>query len=60
MKVLEIILFVNVLATFCDADNYDAKTFESVFLKNPSKHILKDTTRVSGDFEDTINDSNIF
>ena len=41
MKILESVIFIQVLAfgTFCDADDFGAKTFESVFLNNLSKDI---------------------
>ena len=52
MKILESVIFIQVLAfaKFCDADYFGAKTFESVFLNNPSKDI-KETSKVSSNFK---------
>ena len=58
MKILESVIFIQVLAfgTFCDADDFGAKTFESVFLNNPSKDI-KGTSKVSCNFKTFLNNS---
>ena len=53
MKVFEsgLLLQIFALATFCDANNFGPKTFESVFLNgNPTK-AFQATSKVSGNFE---------
>ena len=53
MKILESIIFIQVLAfgTFCDADDFGVKTFETFFLNNHPSKDIKDTSKVSGSFK---------